>query len=92
MIIGSLNNGIVMDVNRYFVGVLDKSTMQMKVHNAQQFNMLPLIPGKYGTFVMYDNSGIHFFFRALHANGKLLEVLKLLFSSFKVIINYNKVY
>lgn len=31
---------------RYFVGVLDKSTMQMKVHNAQQFNMLPLIPGE----------------------------------------------
>ncbi|XP_067297914.1 DNA-directed RNA polymerase I subunit RPA49 isoform X2 [Pseudorasbora parva] len=31
---------------RYFVGVLDKSTMQMKVHNAQLFNMLPLIPGE----------------------------------------------
>ncbi|KAK7161944.1 hypothetical protein R3I94_004571 [Phoxinus phoxinus] len=31
---------------RYFVGVLDKSTMQMKVHNAQVFNMLPLIPGE----------------------------------------------
>ncbi|XDV14847.1 hypothetical protein PO909_015026 [Leuciscus waleckii] len=31
---------------RYFVGVLDKSTMQMNVHNAQLFNMLPLIPGE----------------------------------------------
>ncbi|ROI16037.1 DNA-directed RNA polymerase I subunit RPA49 [Anabarilius grahami] len=31
---------------RYFVGVLDKSTMQMKVHNAQLFNMLPTIPGE----------------------------------------------
>jgi len=62
MIMGSLNNGIVMVVNRYFVGVLDKSTMQMKVHNAQLFNMLPLIPGKYGTFVMYHNSGMTFFF------------------------------
>ncbi|RXN25527.1 DNA-directed RNA polymerase I subunit RPA49 [Labeo rohita] len=29
---------------RYFVGVLDKKTMQMEVHNAQMFNMLPLIP------------------------------------------------
>lgn len=35
--------------------------MQMKVHNAQLFNMLPTIPGKYGTFVMYGNSGIRFF-------------------------------
>ncbi|XP_067260598.1 DNA-directed RNA polymerase I subunit RPA49 [Chanodichthys erythropterus] len=31
---------------RYFVGVLDKGTMQMKVHNAQLFNMLPTIPGE----------------------------------------------
>ncbi|KAI2668627.1 DNA-directed RNA polymerase I subunit RPA49 [Labeo rohita] len=31
---------------RYFVGVLDKKTMQMEVHNAQMFNMLPLIPGE----------------------------------------------
>ncbi len=29
------------------MGVLDKGTMQMKVHNAQLFNMLPVIPGKY---------------------------------------------
>lgn len=91
MITGSLNNGIVMVVNRYFVGVLDKSTMHMNVHNAQLFNMLPLIPGKYGTFVMYDNSGITVFFRAFHGHGKLLEGLKCSFSSFKV-INYNKVY
>jgi len=72
---GSLNNGIVMVVNRYFVGVLDKSTMQMKVHNAQLFNMLPLIPGKYGTFVMYHNSGITFFCRALHGHGKLIKIV-----------------
>lgn len=40
------------------MGVLDKSTMQMKVHNAQLFNMLPTIPGKY---VIYGNSGISLF-------------------------------
>lgn len=28
------------------MGVLDKSTMQMKVHNAQLFSMQPVIPGK----------------------------------------------
>ncbi|KAA0722416.1 DNA-directed RNA polymerase I subunit RPA49 [Triplophysa tibetana] len=31
---------------RYFVGVLDKSSMQMKVHNAQLFTMQPIIPGE----------------------------------------------
>ncbi|NP_001018540.1 DNA-directed RNA polymerase I subunit RPA49 [Danio rerio] len=31
---------------KYFVGVLDKQTMQMKVHSAQLFNMLPVIPGE----------------------------------------------
>ncbi|TRY64722.1 hypothetical protein DNTS_030149 [Danionella cerebrum] len=31
---------------RYFVGVLDKRTMQMNIHNAQMFNLLPLIPGE----------------------------------------------
>ncbi|XP_056301646.1 DNA-directed RNA polymerase I subunit RPA49 [Danio aesculapii] len=31
---------------KYFVGVLDKRTMQMKVHSAQLFNMLPVIPGE----------------------------------------------
>nr|XP_055061577.1 DNA-directed RNA polymerase I subunit RPA49 [Misgurnus anguillicaudatus] len=31
---------------RYFVGVLDKRTMKMKVHNAQLFNMQPVIPGE----------------------------------------------
>ncbi|XP_016426030.1 DNA-directed RNA polymerase I subunit RPA49-like [Sinocyclocheilus rhinocerous] len=31
---------------RCFVGVLDKRTMKMKVHNAQLFNMLPVIPGE----------------------------------------------
>lgn len=44
--------------------------MQMKVHNAQLFNMLPTIPGKYGTFVMYGNSGIRFFFSAPRCYGK----------------------
>uniref|UniRef100_A0A673GEK4 DNA-directed RNA polymerase I subunit RPA49-like n=1 Tax=Sinocyclocheilus rhinocerous TaxID=307959 RepID=A0A673GEK4_9TELE len=38
---------------RCFVGVLDKRTMKMKVHNAQLFNMLPVIPGKYGTSVIF---------------------------------------
>lgn len=31
---------------RYYVGVLNKQTMQMEVHNAQLFNMQPVIPGK----------------------------------------------
>ncbi|XP_051983371.1 DNA-directed RNA polymerase I subunit RPA49 [Xyrauchen texanus] len=31
---------------RYFVGVLDKRTMQMKVHNAQLLSMQPVIPGE----------------------------------------------
>lgn len=31
---------------RYYVGVLNKRTMQMEVHNAQLFNMQPVIPGK----------------------------------------------
>ncbi|XP_073699322.1 DNA-directed RNA polymerase I subunit RPA49 [Garra rufa] len=34
------------NMGRYFVGVLDKRTMKMKVHNAQLFNMLPTIPGE----------------------------------------------
>lgn len=49
-----LINGIVIFINRYFVGVLDKGTMQMKVHNAQLFNMLPVIPGKYGICNIYS--------------------------------------
>lgn len=31
---------------RYYVGVLNKQTMQMEVHSAQLFNMQPVIPGK----------------------------------------------
>ncbi|KAJ8336046.1 hypothetical protein SKAU_G00393890 [Synaphobranchus kaupii] len=31
---------------KYYVGVLDKSTGQMEVHNAQLFNMQPLLPGE----------------------------------------------
>lgn len=30
----------------YYVGVLDKQTMQMEVHSAQLFNMQPVIPGE----------------------------------------------
>lgn len=36
------------------MGVLEKGTMQMKVHNAQLFNMLPVIPGKYGICNIYS--------------------------------------
>uniref|UniRef100_A0A3Q3WC12 Uncharacterized protein n=1 Tax=Mola mola TaxID=94237 RepID=A0A3Q3WC12_MOLML len=31
---------------KYYVGVLNKQTMQMEVHNAQLFNMQPVIPGE----------------------------------------------
>ncbi|XP_072526705.1 DNA-directed RNA polymerase I subunit RPA49 [Salminus brasiliensis] len=31
---------------RYFVGVLDKRTMEMKVQSAQLFNLQPIIPGE----------------------------------------------
>ncbi|XP_029003952.1 DNA-directed RNA polymerase I subunit RPA49 [Betta splendens] len=31
---------------KYYVGVLNKQTMQMEVHNAQLFNMLPVVPGE----------------------------------------------
>lgn len=30
---------------RYYVGVLNKKTMQMEVHSAQVFNLCPVIPG-----------------------------------------------
>lgn len=30
---------------RYYIGVLDKQTMQMDVHSAQLFNMRPVVPG-----------------------------------------------
>lgn len=35
-----------MPVFRYYVGLLNKKTMQMEVHNAELFNMQPVIPGK----------------------------------------------
>ncbi|XP_069553557.1 DNA-directed RNA polymerase I subunit RPA49 [Brachyistius frenatus] len=31
---------------KYYVGVLNRQTMQMEVHNAQLFNMQPVIPGE----------------------------------------------
>uniref|UniRef100_A0A667YQM6 RNA polymerase I subunit E n=1 Tax=Myripristis murdjan TaxID=586833 RepID=A0A667YQM6_9TELE len=31
---------------KYYVGVLNRQTMQMEVHSAQLFNMQPVIPGK----------------------------------------------
>ncbi|XP_064859500.1 DNA-directed RNA polymerase I subunit RPA49 [Oncorhynchus nerka] len=34
---------------RYYVGVLNKETMTMEVHNAQLFNMQPVIPGEAST-------------------------------------------
>ncbi|KAK3507509.1 hypothetical protein QTP70_027441 [Hemibagrus guttatus] len=33
----------------YFVGILDKTTMQMKVQSAQLFNLQPVIPGETAT-------------------------------------------
>lgn len=32
---------------RYYVGLLNKQTMQMEIHNAELFNMQPFIPGKH---------------------------------------------
>ncbi|XP_047221249.1 DNA-directed RNA polymerase I subunit RPA49 isoform X2 [Girardinichthys multiradiatus] len=34
---------------KYYVGVLNNQTMQMEVHNAVLFNMLPVIPGETST-------------------------------------------
>ncbi|XP_064818752.1 DNA-directed RNA polymerase I subunit RPA49-like [Oncorhynchus masou masou] len=34
---------------KYYVGVLNKETMRMEVHNAQLFNMQPVIPGEAST-------------------------------------------
>nr|XP_057935637.1 DNA-directed RNA polymerase I subunit RPA49 [Doryrhamphus excisus]XP_057935646.1 DNA-directed RNA polymerase I subunit RPA49 [Doryrhamphus excisus] len=31
---------------KYYVGVLNKHTMEMELHNAQLFNMLPFVPGE----------------------------------------------
>lgn len=40
------NTYIVLCLFSYYVGVLNKQTMQMEVHNAQLFNMQPVIPGR----------------------------------------------
>uniref|UniRef100_A0A3Q0RWW6 RNA polymerase I subunit E n=1 Tax=Amphilophus citrinellus TaxID=61819 RepID=A0A3Q0RWW6_AMPCI len=37
---------------KYYVGVLNKRTMTMEVHNAQLFNMQPVIPGKAGEDIL----------------------------------------
>ncbi|KAJ0050917.1 hypothetical protein NL108_009902 [Boleophthalmus pectinirostris] len=34
------------NICKYYVGVLNKQTMQMEVHNAQLFNLQPVIPGE----------------------------------------------
>ncbi|XP_062864945.1 DNA-directed RNA polymerase I subunit RPA49 [Trichomycterus rosablanca] len=34
------------NLSRYFVGVLDKTTMQMKVKSAQLFHLQPVVPGE----------------------------------------------
>lgn len=41
-----INNHDTWCLFRYYVGVLNKQTMQMEVHSAQLFNMQPVIPGK----------------------------------------------
>ncbi|XP_007542193.1 DNA-directed RNA polymerase I subunit RPA49 [Poecilia formosa] len=41
---------------KYYVGVLNKQTMQMEVHNAVLFNMQPVIPGETSTTKPQDTS------------------------------------
>ncbi|XP_047199579.1 DNA-directed RNA polymerase I subunit RPA49 [Hippoglossus stenolepis] len=41
---------------KYYVGVLNKQTMQMEVHNAQLFNMQPVIPGETDTAKSQDTT------------------------------------
>ncbi|XP_005805097.1 DNA-directed RNA polymerase I subunit RPA49 [Xiphophorus maculatus] len=41
---------------KYYVGVLNKQTMQMEVHNAVLFNMQPVIPGETPTTKPQDTS------------------------------------
>lgn len=36
---------VTLILHSYFVGILDKETMQMKVQRAQLFNLQPIIPG-----------------------------------------------
>lgn len=44
-----------MPVFRYYVGLLNKRTMKMEVHNAELFNMQPVIPGKLTVCSSYKN-------------------------------------
>uniref|UniRef100_A0A3P8UXQ4 RNA polymerase I subunit E n=1 Tax=Cynoglossus semilaevis TaxID=244447 RepID=A0A3P8UXQ4_CYNSE len=39
---------------KYYLGVLNRETMQMEVHNAQVFNMQPVIPGETDTASSQD--------------------------------------
>uniref|UniRef100_A0A673C1G7 RNA polymerase I subunit E n=2 Tax=Sphaeramia orbicularis TaxID=375764 RepID=A0A673C1G7_9TELE len=41
---------------KYYVGVLNKQTMQMELHSAQLFNMQPLIPGETETSTPQDTT------------------------------------
>ncbi|XP_060951028.1 DNA-directed RNA polymerase I subunit RPA49 [Limanda limanda] len=41
---------------KYYVGVLNKQTMQMEVHNAQLFNLQPVIPGETDTATSQDTT------------------------------------
>lgn len=41
---------------KYYVGVLNKRTMQMELHSAQLFNMQPLIPGETDTSTPEDTT------------------------------------
>ncbi|XP_058497134.1 DNA-directed RNA polymerase I subunit RPA49 [Solea solea] len=41
---------------RYYVGVLNKKTMQMEVHSAQLFNMQPVIAGEMDTTTSQDTT------------------------------------
>ncbi|KAM4751489.1 LOW QUALITY PROTEIN: DNA-directed RNA polymerase I subunit RPA49 [Anableps anableps] len=41
---------------KYYVGVLNKQTMQMEVHNAVLFNMQPVIPGETSTTKPQDTT------------------------------------
>ncbi|XP_042171664.1 DNA-directed RNA polymerase I subunit RPA49 isoform X1 [Oncorhynchus tshawytscha] len=47
--VGVLNKETMLLCPRYYVGVLNKETMRMEVHNAQLFNMQPVIPGESST-------------------------------------------
>ncbi|XP_061832997.1 DNA-directed RNA polymerase I subunit RPA49 [Nerophis lumbriciformis] len=44
---------------KYYVGVLNKQTMQMEVHSAQMFNMQPVVPGETATAKPNDTVSTH---------------------------------